>query len=169
MNMCHNREGEGGPTRDIAVFVDGACSGNGQPWARAGMGVFFGPGSRHNITQSLDDGGPQTNQRAEIRAAILALDRVKQLLDLGRLDTDLVVVATDSAYLVGGITEWIYKWYQNGWMNARGGDVSNREDFEELDELINELEDDYGVFVEFWKVDRYDNQESDELARDAVA
>jgi ribonuclease HI len=167
MNMYHNRGGEKKRSRHIAIFVDGACSGNGQRWARAGMGVFFGPRSRHNISQRLHD-DPQTNQRAELHAAILALDRVKELLDDDKLETRLVVVATDSAYLVDGITKWIYKWQDNGWTNARGGDVANREDFETLDELIDELEDDYGVFVKFWKVDRDDNEDADELAREAV-
>ncbi|XP_006463390.1 hypothetical protein AGABI2DRAFT_144709 [Agaricus bisporus var. bisporus H97] len=168
-NIYHIRGGVKKRSQHIAVFVDGACRGNGYLGARAGMGVYFGPRSRHNISQRLDDDGPQTSQRAEINAAILALDRVKSLLDQDRLETDLVVIASDSEYLVTGISKWIYKWYDNGWTNAKGGDVSNREDFEELDELVDELEDDYGVFVKFWKVDREDNEEADELAKDAVA
>ncbi|KAJ3564892.1 hypothetical protein NP233_g7995 [Leucocoprinus birnbaumii] len=154
--------------RHIAVNVGGACYGNGKPWAQGGSGVYFGPWSPHNFSEALDDDGPQTNQRAEINAAIIALDKVKELLDQEKLDTSLVLIMSDSQYLVDAITQYIYKWQDNGWRNARGGEVVNKEDFEELDELIDELEDDYEVFVRFWWVPKEDNEDADEMARQAA-
>lgn len=153
-------------SRDIAIFVDGACLGNGTEWASGGMGVYFGPDSRHNISQSLS--GRQTNQRAEIRAAILALRKVKKLLNNEELDTEVVVLASDSAYLVDAMTRHVERWRCNGWMNSKRGEVANKLDLRILDNLIDELKDEYGVYVKLWKVDREDNEEADELAKGAA-
>lgn len=154
-------------SRDIAIFVDGACVGNGTFHARAGMGVYFGPDSRYNVSQRLWDGA-QTNQRAELRAAILALEKVTQLVDDKRLQTRNVVLISDSSYTVQAMTDWVYRWRNNGWKNCRGMEVTNRDDFERLDELIEDLDYIYGVSVQFWLVPRGYNQEADELAKDAV-
>ncbi|KAF9450282.1 ribonuclease H-like protein, partial [Macrolepiota fuliginosa MF-IS2] len=144
------------------VFVDGACRGNGRPWARAGMGIYFGPRSYHNFYQRLE--GHQTNQRAEINAAILALRKVQDLVEDERLDAKTVVLASDSMYVVKAMTEWIVKWRGNGWLNVRGGRVENWSDLQELDRLIDELRDENGVYVKLWHVDREYNEGADKLA-----
>ncbi|KAF5357028.1 hypothetical protein D9756_006696 [Leucocoprinus leucothites] len=154
--------------RHIAINVGGACYGNGKPWAQGGLGIYFGPRSRHNFSEALDEDEPQTSQRAEVNAAIIALDKVKELLDQEKLDTSLVLIISDSRYLVDGITQNIYKWQDNGWRNARRREVANKEAFEELDELVDELEDDYGVFVKFWWVPKEENEDADEMARQAA-
>ncbi|XP_064364566.1 ribonuclease H1 isoform X3 [Dromaius novaehollandiae] len=46
------------------VYTDGCCSGNGRNRARAGIGVYWGPGHPLNTSERLP--GRQTNQRAEI-------------------------------------------------------------------------------------------------------
>lgn len=154
-------------SRDIAIFIDGACMGNGTYHARAGMGVYFGPGSKYNISQQLYD-NPQTNQRAELNAAILALQKVLDLVEYGWLETGNVVLISDSNYVVQAMTEWVYKWRNNGWTNHRGLEVTNRDDFERLDDLIDILDDEHDVSVRFWLVPRQYNQEADELAKDAA-
>lgn len=58
----------------IIVAVDGACPGNGRDNARAGYGVYFNAGSVWNTADKLKR-TPFTNQRAEVLAAKLALDR----------------------------------------------------------------------------------------------
>ncbi|KAJ3564637.1 hypothetical protein NP233_g8164 [Leucocoprinus birnbaumii] len=47
----------------LAIFTDGACLDNGTPYARAGMGVYFGPYSQHNISQPLEPVPKQVNAR----------------------------------------------------------------------------------------------------------
>jgi ribonuclease HI len=71
-------------------------------------------------------GGRQSSHRAEINAAIIALDKVKKLLADEKLNTNLVLLAMDSQYVVKSITEDIYRWYDNGWINARGGEIVGR-------------------------------------------
>lgn len=137
--------------------------------ARAGVGVYFGPESDHNISERLW-GGAQTNQRAEINAAIYALDKVKLLLITGELRAKTVVLASDSSYLVNGITDWVKRlWQKNGWTNSNGNEVANKDDFQRLDSLVDELKGRFGVYVQFWHVDREYNKGADGLARDSVA
>ena len=58
--------------RTVVIFIDGACSGNGTSGAEAGIGVYFGPNSPHNVSCSIS--GAQTSQRAELCAALRALE-----------------------------------------------------------------------------------------------
>ncbi len=70
------------------VYCDGACARNGKANARAGVGVFFGDGDSRNVSERLH--GKQTNQRAELMAAVRALQQDPR--------NDLVV-RTDSEYV----------------------------------------------------------------------
>jgi ribonuclease HI len=60
--------------KQLVVYTDGACVGNGRTGARAGVGVYFGDGdhSVYNTSQPLM-GPVQTNQRAELTGVLLAL------------------------------------------------------------------------------------------------
>ncbi|XP_059516603.1 ribonuclease H1 isoform X2 [Myotis daubentonii] len=51
----------------VIVYTDGCCSCNGRRRARAGIGVYWGPGHPLNVGVRLP--GRQTNQRAEIHPA----------------------------------------------------------------------------------------------------
>jgi len=66
----------GGP---IVLSTDGACPNNGTPLARAAYGVFHGHDSRMNESKLISEFDPQTNQFAELSAAVSA---VEQLFDL---------------------------------------------------------------------------------------
>lgn len=147
----------------VVVCVDGACSNNGTPDARAGLGVYFGPASPHNASETIT--GVQTSQRAEIRAAVHALEIVRRVL-LDDTSIRTVVVVCDSRYVVQGVTELVFRWKENGWKTSSRQPVVNSADFQELDELIDELQEE-GIDVEFWKVDREDNGHADELAKRA--
>lgn len=54
----------------VIIAVDGACRGNGNPWARAAYGIYFGPRNWWNECQTLDnsESGSRnwTSQRAEV-------------------------------------------------------------------------------------------------------
>ena len=53
---------------EIYVYTDGACSNNGKPNAKAGLGVFFGEGDSRNLSKRVE--GRQTNNVAELSAII---------------------------------------------------------------------------------------------------
>lgn len=140
----------------VDVYVDGSCIGNGLPWpeSAAGFGVWFGPSHKLNYNAcvldnccgqsghggdlcSFDHGGEhvplQTNQRAEIQAAEYAI------LIACREGIAGLRIHTDSKYVLHAITKnLIAKWKGNGWLNAKGKPVSNKDDWINLDkEMVN--------------------------------
>lgn len=155
----------------IIIATDGACRNNGRADAVAGCGIYWGRNNIHNKSFQLNDGVIPTSQRAELSAAIHALSNFRNILanggykHSGRIDE--VVIKTDSAYLVNSMTDWIVKWRANGYLNARGLPLCNRDLIEELDGLCNEI-DELGVQACFWQVPRSSNMDADELARDAI-
>ncbi|KAK0663070.1 Ribonuclease H [Lasiodiplodia hormozganensis] len=158
----------------LMVSVDGACRRSGTPVAHAAIGVFFRSGSPYNQTAIYLGGEVKhTKQRAELYAGIKALEIVEDLLygpemaDLEALDDlELVVIKTDSEYLVKGITERINIWNSNGWLNTRGLPLANADLFRRLDDLVEELKED-GITVKFLQVRRDLNAEVGEFANSA--
>ncbi|KKY17948.1 putative ribonuclease h1 [Diplodia seriata] len=149
----------------LLVSADGACRGNGMPGARASVGVFFRHGSPYNEAKVLSGANP-TNQRAELYAGITALQIVGDLLYAleGLKDLELVVLKTDSEYLVKGITEWIYNWRVNDWSTADGSPVVNADLFKRLDVLVAAYKNQHAITVKFLHVPRELNGGADGLA-----
>lgn len=78
-----------------------------------------------------------------------------------------VVIRADSKYLVNAMTDWIFKWEDNGYLNARGLPVTNGGLFRELALAVEDSNDD-DVDVQFWHVPRELNGEADCLANAAL-
>ncbi|XP_041721571.1 ribonuclease H1 isoform X2 [Coregonus clupeaformis] len=116
----------------VVVYTDGCCSGNGKAGARAGIGVYWGRDHPLNVAEPLD--GRQTNQRAELQAACKALEQAKEM------NIKKLVLYTDSKFTINGVTSWVKNWKLNNWRLNSGGPVINKEDFEKLDVLNEELE-----------------------------
>ena len=110
---------EGKPA--ILIFTDGAALNNGRPDARAGCGIVFDP-SKNGVSFRL---GPQylpaTSNRAEMLAAINALV-IRFWMGEG---FTRIVIATDSEYVVRGISEWVFVWRQRNWTTRQGRPVEN--------------------------------------------
>lgn len=80
-------------------------------------------------------GYSHTSQRAELRAAIAAIEASKTYIyNGGQFDCDdcptpccvvHLVIKSDSAYLVNGMTAHIEKWRQNEWRTAKNTEVKN--------------------------------------------
>lgn len=114
----------------IRVWTDGACRGNGKKRPRAGCGAFFGVGDPRNVSEPLP-GALQTNQRAEMFAAIRALEVLRAE------PAAPVQLITDSKYVIKGVTEWIAGWKRRGWLASSGKPVKNRDLWERLDRLAS--------------------------------
>jgi ribonuclease HI len=109
---------------DIVVFTDGAAKRNPGP---GGWGVVIVTPDGH-VTE-LGGGAPlTTNNKMELTGAIRALARLAGTP--GRL-----AIHTDSTYVIQGIEQWVHNWRRRGWKTATGGDVLNRELWEELSDL----------------------------------
>ena len=152
-------------TETMVVAIYGACQGNGTPAARAAYGICFGPDSPFN-RQGCLEGTTQTNQAAEIEAAMRALDLVLRMTKKN-LSISNVVLMTSSSPLVRSITEFIWTWLENGWWGPRGQRVGNREAFGSLHTIIEYMKDD-GIDVQFWLIPRNENEEAERLANFAL-
>ncbi|KAI1505768.1 ribonuclease H-like domain-containing protein [Biscogniauxia marginata] len=78
-----------------------------------------------------------------------------------------VRVRTDSRYAVGCMRDWIYQWTRNGWHNAAGQEVANRDLIERASELDDQVAD-LGS-VEYEWVPREQNETADQHCNEALA
>jgi len=107
----------------VDIWTDGACSGNPGP---GGWGAVLVHGE---TTRELSGAEPDTtNNRMELMAAIAGLTALKRPCR--------VVLHTDSQYVKGGITGWIFGWKKNGWKTADKKPVKNIDLWQALDEAM---------------------------------
>ena len=111
----------GKPTKEVAIFTDGACKGNPGP---GGWGAILRMG-RHEKELSGHE-ADTTNNRMEMTAAIRALNALKEPC--------AVTLHTDSRYVVDGITKWVEGWKRKGWKTADKKPVKNADLWRALDE-----------------------------------
>jgi ribonuclease HI len=125
---------------ELAIYTDGACSGNGRRDARGGWAAVLA--APEGEPRQLSGGEtPSTNQRMELMAAIQGLRAVPE--------PRRVTLYADSAYLVNGMTQrWYLKWRRNGWINSKKEPVANRELWEALVDLV----ENHGHEITFAKV-----------------
>ncbi|KAI0449208.1 ribonuclease H-like protein [Xylaria acuta] len=161
----------------LVVAVDGACPGNGSDRAtKSAFGVFFGSDAPENLAFRVPDtpGYLHTSQRAELSAAIAAIKASKRYIyNGGQWDCEdcpkpcavrHLVMKSDSAYLVNGMTAHVEKWRENGWRTAKGTEVKNRDLWTKLYDLVYLLYAETEVAIDFWHVLRDQNQDADRLA-----
>ncbi|KAL7754464.1 hypothetical protein RI367_000445 [Sorochytrium milnesiophthora] len=113
----------------IEVYTDGCCFMHGKT-RRAGVGVWFGINDKRNISAPMDVGDKHSNQRAEIKAAIMALEAIQRE---GKPRD--VVIHTDSQYVINAMTSWIKKWRVD---KVAFSNVQNRDLFSDLDVLVRQ-------------------------------
>lgn len=138
----------------VEIWTDGACSGNPGP---GGWGAIL----RYGDTLRELSGAERdtTNNRMELQAAIAALEALKRPCR--------IVLTTDSQYVKGGITGWIFGWKRNGWKTADKKPVKNVDLWQALDEAIKP----HNVEWKWVKghAGHAMNERADELARAAIA
>lgn len=95
----------------VYVYTDGSCVHNGKPYARAGIGVYFGPHDSRNVSEPID--GKQTNNTAEIKAILRACGRIAPELLVEKRQR--FVIVTDSEYAMRCATTYGDKQAAKGW------------------------------------------------------
>ena len=108
----------------VAIWTDGACSGNPGPGGWGAVLTFDG-------TEKDLCGGEQltTNNRMELTAAIMALEALKRPCEID--------LHTDSQYVRTGVTEWLEQWKARDWRTASRKPVKNIDLWQALDaELV---------------------------------
>lgn len=138
------------------VYTDGASRGNGRANARAGFGVYYGDNDKRNVSCRLE-GSEQTNQRAELTAINVALQRAKTDKPMR------LVILTDSKYSINCFTLWASKWELNGWKNSAGQPVKNKDLIQTGRQLLQDLGRS-NILVEFKHVKGHANIYGNEMA-----
>jgi ribonuclease HI len=144
---------------DLFAFTDGACSGNPGP---GGWGVLMQAKTGDTVVKERELKGGQpdtTNNRMELEAAIAALDALDR--------PSKITVITDSAYVKGGITAWLFGWKKNGWRTSTKKPVKNEDLWRRLDEAAAR----HDVTWQWVKghAGHPENERADELARAGMA
>jgi ribonuclease HI len=104
--------------KNIEIYTDGSSLGNPGP---GGWGTVIV--SDGKIVDEL--GGHDkdtTNNRMELQAAIEALKHINK-----KHKESTVTIHADSAYVLGGITNWIFGWEKNGWKTSKKDPVLNQD------------------------------------------
>jgi ribonuclease HI len=96
----------------IEIYTDGSCLNNPGPGGFAFLVIKDGE-ITEEISGGLED-NPTTNNRAELTAAIEALDWVP--------NKDIILY-TDSTYVQKGMTIWIKNWKRKGWKKVKNVDL----------------------------------------------
>ncbi|KAJ5094278.1 ribonuclease H-like domain-containing protein [Penicillium angulare] len=115
---------------NIEIYTDGAA-----------VAVFVPKWGRHTwFSKELPSYPAPTSQRAEITAIIIALEEALEKFREPRSNPYLdVTIYSDSKYAVECMSNWVYKWVRNGWTNAAGNEVANRDLIEEASDLDDRL------------------------------
>ena len=111
---------------ELFAYTDGACSGNPGP---GGWGVLLRAKTGDAVVKERELKGGEadtTNNRMELLAAINALEALER--------PSTITVVTDSAYVKGGITDWLRSWKRNNWRTATKKPVKNEDLWRRLDE-----------------------------------
>jgi ribonuclease HI len=114
---------DAGSDKQITIYTDGACKGNPGP---GGWGALLQYGDKRRELK----GGElaTTNNRMELRAAIEALNALKE--------TCRVTLFTDSVYVMQGLTQWLPNWKRRGWKTADNKPVKNQDLWQALDAAV---------------------------------
>lgn len=107
---------------DISIWSDGSSLGNPGP---GGYGAVIVLSNKNKVIEIGGYESETTNNRMELTAAIEALLAIVD-------ETGDVVINTDSAYVLNGITSWVYGWQRNNWITSQKEPVLNQDLWQRL-------------------------------------
>jgi ribonuclease HI len=139
--------------KSVTIHTDGGCEGNPGPGGWAAV-LRHGPNVREISGGEL----ATTNNRMELRAAIEALNALKQPCT--------VELFTDSEYLRNGITQWIKGWKARGWVTKDKKPVKNEDLWRALDTACSRHQIKWGWLK--GHAGHADNERCDVLAGEAI-
>lgn len=118
--------------KNIEIYTDGSSRGNPGP---GGWAYILNDGEK-----ILEMGGFEeftTNNRMELLGVINSLKKIDETISRTQdKDNREIIIHSDSAYVINGITKWVKNWERNDWKTKTGDDVSNRDLWETLSSLI---------------------------------
>ncbi len=140
--------------QDLIIYTDGASRGNPGPGGWAAIITIAG-----QVFELAGNAVTATNNQMELAAVEAALADARVLGHKGQ-----VIVYSDSAYVINGITSWMYGWERNGWITSTKTPVENKGQWQTLLSLARE----YGERLILSKVKGHSgdvyNERCDQLA-----
>ncbi len=126
------RDEEPVPENAIKVYSNGSgrVSGTGG-WASI---ILMPDGKALEVSGHEKD---STSNRMELKASVKALEKAATLV---QGDNRVVVLFTDSMYVINGITPRLEVWRRNGFITATGKPVVNIDLWKELAELMGKID-----------------------------
>jgi ribonuclease HI len=119
------------------IYTDGSSNqGSKKESIRKGGWAYLISDEKLNILYEYSESEANfpTNNQCEMLGVINGIKKFKEL----NLNGD-VEVSSDSAYVVNAFSDgWIDNWTKNGWKNALGEPVANKEMWIELSSLVKE-------------------------------
>ena len=107
-------------------YTDGACSGNPGPGGYAVVSLE----ENELVYSYVEDFPNTTNNRMELMAIL-------HVMKLAAEDKENdYLVYSDSAYAINSITNWIYGWARNSWMNSKKKQVENIDLMQEIYQYV---------------------------------
>jgi ribonuclease HI len=117
--------------KNILIFTDGSSRGNPGPGGWGAI-VVVPEGEAFRVKELGGREAPTTNNHMELMAAREALTFVEKKAD----KTTEVTIFIDSAYLINGITGWVFAWEKNNWMTKTKEPVLNKDLWTDLLALV---------------------------------
>jgi ribonuclease HI len=108
----------------VAIWTDGACSGNPGP---GGYGAILQFGGKEKEISGGET--TTTNNRMELMGAIAALEALSRPC--------AVDLHTDSQYVRNGVTQWLRGWKARGWKTADRQPVKNVDLWQRLESAFD--------------------------------
>jgi ribonuclease HI len=139
------------------------------------MGIYFGPNSA--LSQYGITSGPNAHlywpHRAELTAVARALTIIEQSAELGSFRASpglkTVVIKTDSNFVVQSISKSILSGWELGFMcNRYEPPPSLQQKVISINDTINSLAARYHIEVRFWLVDKEDNKQAYDRAKQVL-
>ena len=117
----------------ITCYTDGAASKNGTADCIAGWAFVLLDEDENLIAEGSGPIENGTNNIGELQAIINAIRAAASI------EYDRLVVYSDSAYCINGITNWRYNWKRTDWWRdkAKTQVLKNKDMWKELDYLID--------------------------------
>lgn len=118
-------------TNSQVIFCDGSCINNGRENARSAYGVVVrrNGATIHSHSAPVPREEPQTNQRAELRGLLYAVDYAVS----SGLPT---LIYTDSRYAIDCVTRWAIGWAGSEWRKSDGKPVLHTDLIKPLFEML---------------------------------
>jgi ribonuclease HI len=149
---------------EINAYTDGACSRNGRPDAKAGIGIFFKENDSRNYCARI--GGKQTNNRAELIAILTTIDILKREIQAGCK----INIYSDSTYAMRCCGEYGEKLYKKNWESKKP--IPNLELIKQSYNIFKNLDNVYLKYIAahtgLQDVHSIGNEQADKLANFSI-